>query len=102
MGLLKNAAYKNLKSKIGGLLLKDSLIDIKNMLDYKKYGSAPLLGSKKPVFKAHGRSDSTAVKNGILNLISFIEKDTIGNIEKIIEVKKNEWKTNSWNIKGKA
>lgn len=42
----------------------------------------------KPVFKAHGRSDSTAVKNGILNLISFIEKDTIGNIEKIIEVKK--------------
>lgn len=88
MGLLKNAAYSNLKSKIGGLLLKDSLIEIKNMLDYKKYGSAPLLGSKKPVFKAHGRSDSTAVKNGILNLISFIEKDTIGNIEKIIEVKK--------------
>lgn len=84
--LLKQGFSKNIRTKIGALLLKPELKDIKGKMDYREYGGAPLLGTKKPIVKAHGSSDAYAIKNGINQLIKFIEKDVIKLIEENMNV----------------
>lgn len=88
--ILKETFMKNFKSKIGALLLKNQLKDLKKNMDYREYGGAPLLGTRKPVVKAHGSSDAYAFKNGINQLISFIDKDVISIIESNIKTDKEK------------
>lgn len=51
-------------------------------IDYNSVGSAPFLGTKKPVFKAHGSSNRDAIMSGILTLIKFIEEDVTDKLKK--------------------
>lgn len=81
---LKNIFMTNFMTKIGALLLKSNLETLKGKLDYREYGGAPLLGTKKPIIKAHGSSNAYAIKNAIKQGIMFIEKDIIKTIEKNI------------------
>lgn len=74
---LKEIFTSDTRSKIGALLLKPKLKNLKSKLDYREYGGAPLLGTQKPIVKAHGSSDAFAIKNGVGQLIEFIEKDII-------------------------
>ena len=55
----------NLLTKIGGLLVKPALGQIKKLLDPSEEGAAPLLGVNGLVFIGHGRSDAYAIKNAI-------------------------------------
>ena len=75
--LLKEKLLKNTATKLGAILLKPGLKELKSKMDYREYGGAPLLGTKKPIVKAHGRSDALAIKNAIRQLINFIDKDVI-------------------------
>ncbi|WP_297810654.1 phosphate acyltransferase PlsX [uncultured Finegoldia sp.] len=50
-------------------------------IDYNSIGSAPFLGTKKPVFKAHGSSNREAIKSGLLTLIKFIEEDVTNKLK---------------------
>jgi glycerol-3-phosphate acyltransferase PlsX len=52
-------------TKIGGLLVKPALGEIKKLLDPNEHGAAPLLGVNGLVFIAHGRSDANAIKNAV-------------------------------------
>lgn len=81
---LKEIFMENLRSKTGAMLVKPGLKSLKSKMDYREYGGAPLLGTKKPVVKAHGSSDALAIKNAIRQLINFIEKDVINIIEENI------------------
>ncbi|MDD6905361.1 MAG: phosphate acyltransferase, partial [Finegoldia magna] len=54
-------------------------------IDYNSVGSAPFLGTKKPVFKAHGSSNRDAIMSGILTLIKFIEEDVTDKLKKELE-----------------
>ena len=62
-------------------MLKPQLKSFVKLMDYREYGGAPLLGLKKPVVKAHGSSDSLAIKNAIKQVKNFVEKDVINLIE---------------------
>jgi glycerol-3-phosphate acyltransferase PlsX len=84
--LLKESLMADTRSKIGALMLKPQLSNMKKRLDYREYGGAPLLGTVKPVVKAHGSSDYYAFKNGIGQLKTFIERDVIGTIENKIGI----------------
>lgn len=83
---LKEEFSKSFKSKIGALMLKPQLKSFKDRFDYREYGGAPLLGLKKPVVKAHGSSDSFAIKNAIRQAKTFIDKDVIKIIENEINI----------------
>lgn len=62
VGLIKDAVMNNgVKAKLGGVLLKDSLSGIKDVLDYSKYGGAVLFGLKAPVVKTHGSATAEPV-----------------------------------------
>lgn len=87
---IKDGLMSNIRSKLGGFLVRPSLQDIKKQLDYREYGGAPLLGTRKPVIKAHGSSDAYAIKNAIGKSIDFINQDIISIIEKNIKENKEE------------
>ncbi len=61
MKLMKGAFYRNLKNKLGALLLKKDVMGIKNRMDYNNYGGAVLLGAKKTIVKAHGSSKAKSI-----------------------------------------
>ncbi|MCH5160354.1 MAG: phosphate acyltransferase PlsX [Clostridiales bacterium] len=61
MRLLKRGMMSSLKTKIGALLIKKKMYEIKDLMDYNNYGGAVLIGAAKTVVKGHGSSNETAV-----------------------------------------
>ncbi len=74
---LREMLTANLLSLIGALFLKGKINSFKKKMDYKEYGGAPLLGTAKPVFKAHGSSDAKAFYNAIRQAKIFVENKVI-------------------------
>jgi glycerol-3-phosphate acyltransferase PlsX len=60
--IIKNGS---ILTKIGGLLVKPALGEIKKLLDPSEQGAAPMLGINGLVFIGHGRSDAFAIKNAV-------------------------------------
>ena len=60
--IIKNGG---LLTKIGGLLVKPALGEIKKLLNPSEQGAAPMLGINGLVFIGHGRSDAFAIKNAV-------------------------------------
>lgn len=79
--MLKPVFTKNILTKLSFLTLKSGLRTVKNKMNASEVGGAPLLGTKKPVFKAHGNSDAFAFKNAIHKAMLFAQNDVIGTIE---------------------
>lgn len=88
--MLKPVFTKNLITKISFLALKGGLRGIKRKMNASEVGGAPLLGTKKPVFKAHGNSDAYAFKNAIGKAMLFAKNDVIGSIEHSFNEKESE------------
>ncbi len=63
--LLKDALTGDMRSKLGAFLAKNSLKKMKDEVDYRQYGGAPMLGLKGNVIISHGSSDATAIKNAV-------------------------------------
>ena len=75
--LVKQAITENLKTKVGGALIKGQLMKLKDDFDYEEYGAAPVLGVNGAVMKMHGSSSATAVKNGIIRSVSFASGNVV-------------------------
>lgn len=85
MGLLKETFLSSTKGKIGAMLLKDDLKKLKSFMDYAEYGGAPLLGVNGGVIKAHGSSDSRAIKNAVNQGIKFAQGNVVEDIKEFIK-----------------
>ncbi len=53
------------KSRLGGLLLRSSFRELALRLRYDRYNGAPLLGVRRPVAVAHGRSSPEAMEGAV-------------------------------------
>lgn len=62
---LKRALRSTTASKIGGLLSRAALEGMKQRLDWREVGGAPLVGVTGVGFIGHGRSDALAIENAI-------------------------------------
>lgn len=82
--LLKKKFLSGMKAKIGSLLLKDKLDELKEEFDYSEYGGAPILGVGGPIVKMHGSSNANAVKNTILKGIPYAEEKVVDIIREAI------------------
>jgi glycerol-3-phosphate acyltransferase PlsX len=60
---IKKVFTKSFKNKLGALLLKKDVMQLKNDMDYNNYGGAVLLGASKTIIKGHGGSKWNAVYN---------------------------------------
>ena len=72
---------KNLLSKTGLIMLSPVLKKLKKRMDYSEHGGAPILGFRKLVIKAHGRSEAKAIMNAVLLAEKSIQSNLIGNME---------------------
>jgi glycerol-3-phosphate acyltransferase PlsX len=63
--MLREELMKTNRTKVGGLLARPAFGQIKQLLDPRETGAAPLLGIDGLVFIGHGRSDSYALLNAI-------------------------------------
>lgn len=72
-------------TKIGGLLVKPALGQIKTMLDPSEEGAAPLLGVNGMVFIGHGRSNEMAIKNAIRVAKSAVESGVLDSMKSSIQ-----------------
>ena len=61
-GQIKGIFKKNIMTKLAALLVMKGIKAFKQNMDYTEYGGAPLLGTAKPVIKAHGSSNAKAFK----------------------------------------
>ncbi|MGN1227874.1 MAG: phosphate--acyl-ACP acyltransferase, partial [Christensenellales bacterium] len=86
MKVMKRSFTKNLKSKLGALLLKDALKEVKGMLDYHSFGGSPFLGVKKIIIKSHGSSKAKSICASIEQVIAFNKNKLVEKIENEISV----------------
>ena len=86
LDLLKQEIYKTTRGKIGGMLLKPTFKNLKQVIDYSEQGGAPFLGVQKIVVKAHGNAKAKSIANAIQQVIEMSEQ----NLPQIIdeEIKK--------------
>ena len=82
---IKSSMMANLKSKIGGLLVKPALKDTLKDFDTSEHGGAPLLGLKGLVVKTHGSSTSKEVCNSIIQCVTFKEQKINEKITSVIQ-----------------
>jgi glycerol-3-phosphate acyltransferase PlsX len=73
-GLVRDEIGEHVLAKFGAVLLKPSLRRIKHRMDYSEVGGAPLLGVDGVCIIGHGRSDATAVANGVRVAAELVEK----------------------------
>jgi len=76
---------KSLKNKIGALLIKSSLRNIKHKMDYGEYGGALLLGIDGGIIKCHGSSKAKTITNAIIQAYNFTKNGTIETIKQQIK-----------------
>lgn len=79
---------KSLKNKMGALFVYKDLMNFKHTMNTDIYGGAPILGIKKPVFKAHGSSNATTIFHAVRLTVDYIN----ANVPQIIEDSFNKLK----------
>src|SRR3984893_7744974 len=62
---LRDEIPKTTRGKIGGMLIRRDVRRLRDRLDWREFGGAPLLGIDGVAVIAHGRSDARAIKNAI-------------------------------------
>ena len=72
-GLIKQVFMRNILTKLGYLLCKRGVQDMKKSMDYREVGGSVLIGIGKPVIKAHGSSDALAVRGAVRQAITAVE-----------------------------
>ena len=81
---LKTALKSSFQNKIGALLLKKSLMEIKDKMDYNKSGGALFIGVEKVVVKSHGSSDRVAISAAVLQAVEYVNSNMIENVKERI------------------
>lgn len=82
---IKNIMTASLPAKLAALVLKPGMMVLKEKMDYKSVGGAPLIGISKPVIKAHGSSDSRAFCSAVEQAILFAHSGFIAQVEENME-----------------
>ncbi|MBQ4105494.1 MAG: phosphate acyltransferase PlsX [Clostridia bacterium] len=85
MKKIKAVFTKNLKNKLGAALVMSDIKELKKQFDYSEHGGAPILGVRKPVFKAHGNADAAAFKSAIRLLKQYTEQNVVGDIADAVQ-----------------
>jgi len=73
--VFKQEISRSILAKIGILFLIPTLKKLMKKMDYAEYGTAPLLGIRKPIMVCHGSSNQKAIKNAITFTYKYLQKD---------------------------
>lgn len=73
---VRAAMMGNIRRKLGALLVKDGLLELRKRWDYQEQGGAPLLGLNQILYKCHGSSDVRAFERTILRADDYCRHDS--------------------------
>lgn len=85
MNKIKGVLTQNIKNKIAAAMILPEMKALKAEIDYNEYGGAPIMGLRKPVFKAHGNSSAKTFKNAIRLTIDYVNGNVAEEISKALE-----------------
>lgn len=88
--LLKDELTRTWYKKVAAALFMPGLRSLRNMMDYKEHGGAPLLGLNKWVIKAHGSSDARAIHNAVRQARIMLQHDLLRTISVGVRERKVE------------
>lgn len=77
------------KSKLGALLLKDNLKELKDAMDFSKFGGAILFGVQSPVMKTHGATNAEAVYHTLRQTRDILQSNVISDVVEYFETTHN-------------
>jgi len=83
---LKEMLMTGIKSKLAAVLILGKVKAFKKKMDYSEHGGAPLLGTAKPVIKAHGSSNAKAFYNAIRQADNFCKAKVIDEISSALAI----------------
>lgn len=83
--LIKSEVTRDLKGKLGSLLVRGGLRRVKQQVDYTEYGGAPLLGIKGVSIISHGSSNAKAIRNALRVAMEAWSRNVVSTIEENIE-----------------
>ena len=86
---VKNIFMKNLFTKLGAIFVMGGLNEFKQSMDYREYGGAPLLGTKRPVIKADGKAVFSAIRQAKKFVETNLIEEIVNNIN-CMEEKSND------------
>ena len=78
---LRRSLRSSLRAKLGALLLRSGLHELRNRYDYATYGGALLLGVRGITVVGHGRSDARAITNAILVAHRAVEGGVVAHLQ---------------------
>lgn len=78
---IKKLLFKNLRTKIGALFLKDGLNEFKKTMDPDINGGAPILGVDGLVLKSHGSSNAKTIRYVVLKACDLAESSFLEDIK---------------------
>ncbi len=77
---LRDEIPKTATGKVGGLLIRGQVRKLRDRIDWREFGGAPLLGIDGIAVIAHGRSDARAIKNAIRVTREAVDAQLVGKI----------------------
>ena len=78
LGMVKQVMTANLLTKLGAATMLGGMKQLKKKMDSEEVGGAPLLGTARPVIKAHGSSKARGIENAIRQAVICVENDMVG------------------------
>lgn len=82
--MTKQVMAGNILVKLGAMLMRPALREVRRELDYEAYGGAPLLGLRGNCIVAHGRAKRTAIRNAIAAAVTEVRGDVVGKIAELV------------------
>ena len=87
---LKTLYSMNLATKASALLIRKHIRGLRAKMNPDTIGGTALLGISKPVIKAHGSSNATAIRSAINQAVNAVGADTAMRLQKNISRMKIE------------
>ena len=82
---VKGILMRSAKTKLGALLIRNDMQDLKKMFDASEVGGTAFIGITRPVIKAHGSSNARAIRSAVKQAIGFVNAGITEDIERNIE-----------------
>jgi phosphate acyltransferase len=77
---LREEIPTTMRGKLGGMLIRPGVRQLRAKVDWREFGGAPLLGIDGVAVVAHGRSDARAIKNAIRVTRDAVQNQLVGKI----------------------
>jgi len=90
LDILKTELTASLRTKIGAALAMPAFQQVRELLDPRQIGAAPLLGVDGLVFVAHGRSDDVALVNALKLARQSVQAELLTNLKSAVQEQLNE------------